>query len=251
MEIKIDVIKINNVEIKVLDLVWFIMIPIINLNYILASFLTKNGHNLTIALDKIIPFKSIFIVPYVYWYIYVIVGFLFVVMNSRKDYMRLFISFFIGMCVCYAVYYIYPTEISRPIISNSNILNELVNIIYLVDKPVNCFPSLHVLTTYFIMRYTKYKNSKKKFYYTQVIGVLIILSTLFIKQHFVLDVIGGILLAEITILVVKKINDSKIDKMLNLPYKIKNIFERKFKLNSNIKNKSIMENEKQLIRNKK
>ena len=39
--------------------------------------------------------------------------------------------------------------------------------------------------------------------------------------------------------------------MLNLPYKIKNIFERKFKLNSNIKNKSIMENEKQLIRNKK
>lgn len=75
MEIKIDVIKINNVEIKVLDLVWFIMIPIINVNYILASFLTKNGHNLTIALDKIIPFKSIFIVPYVYWYIYVIVGF--------------------------------------------------------------------------------------------------------------------------------------------------------------------------------
>ena len=67
MEIKIDVIKINNVEIKVLDLVWFIMIPIINVNYILASFLTKNGHNLTIALDKIIPFKSIFIVTYVFW----------------------------------------------------------------------------------------------------------------------------------------------------------------------------------------
>ncbi|WP_347708642.1 phosphatase PAP2 family protein [Clostridium sp. D53t1_180928_C8] len=251
MEIKIDVIKINNIEIKVLDLVWFIMIPIINVNYILASLLAKNGHDLTIALDKIIPFKSIFIIPYVYWYIYIIIGFLFILMNSRIDYMRLFISFLIGMCVCYAVYYIYPTEITRPIISNSNILNNLVNGIYLADKPVNCFPSLHVLTTYFIMRYTKYENSRKKFYYTQVIGILIILSTLFIKQHFVVDVIGGILLGEITILLVKKIDDYKIEKILNLPYIIKDIFLIKFKKNNDIKSKDIIKGEKELIKNKK
>ena len=246
-----DVIKINNIEIKVLDLIWFIMIPIINVNYILASFLTKKGHDITVALDKVIPFKAIFIIPYVYWYVYIVIGFVFILINSRRDYMRLFISFFIGMSVCYAIYYVYPTEITRPIIQKGDLLNNLVNFIYSADKPVNCFPSLHVLTTYFIMRYTKYKNSKKKFYYTQIIGLLIILSTLFIKQHFVLEVIGGILLAEITILVVKKINDSKIEKMLDLPYKIKSIFERKFKLNSNIKNKGIIESEKQLIRNKK
>ena len=61
------------------------------------------------------------------------------------------------MSICYIIYYVYPTQINRPIINNSNIFNFLVNIVYSADKPVNCFPSLHVLTTYFIMRYTKYK----------------------------------------------------------------------------------------------
>ena len=222
MEIKGYVIKINNdIEIRILDLVWFIIILIININYILASILAKKGHDLTIGLDNIIPFNSIFIIPYIYWYLYIIIGFIFILVNSRKDYIRIFISFFIGMSVCYIVYYLYPTEITRPTIENSNILNYLVNIIYSLDRPVNCFPSLHVLTTYFIMRYTKYKDSKKRFYYTQIVGILIILSTLFIKQHFIVDVVSAIVLAEFTILLVRKIDDCKIEKILKLPYKIK------------------------------
>ena len=252
MEIKRDSIKINNdIEIKILDLIWFIMIPIINVNYILASILAKRGHDLTIKLDNIIPFNSIFIIPYVYWYLYIVIGFIFILVNSRKDYIRVFISFFIGMSVCYIVYYLYPTEISRPTIINSNILNYLVNIIYSLDRPVNCFPSLHVLTTYFIMRYTKYKNSKKKFYYTEIVGVLIIISTLFIKQHFIADVISAIVLAEVIILLVRKIDDSKIEKLLNLPYKVKRSLINKMNKKSNIKNKDIIEGEIQLARNKK
>ena len=252
MEIKRDSIKINNdIEIKILDLIWFIMIPIINVNYILASILAKKGHDLTIGLDNIIPFNSIFIIPYVYWYLYIVIGFIFILVNSRKDYIRVFISFFIGMSVCYIVYYLYPTEISRPTIINSNILNYLVNIIYSLDRPVNCFPSLHVLTTYFIMRYTKYKNSKKKFYYTEIVGVLIIISTLFIKQHFIADVISAIVLAEVIILLVRKIDDSKIEKLLNLPYKVKRSLINKMNKKSNIKNKDIIEGEIQLARNKK
>lgn len=252
MEIKGYVIKINNdIEIRILDLVWFIMIPIINVNYILTSILAKGGRDLTIELDNIIPFNSIFVIPYVYWYLYIVIGFIFILVNSRKDYIRVFISFFIGMSICYIVYYLYPTEITRPNIENSNILNYLVNIIYSIDRPVNCFPSLHVLTTYFIMRYTKYKDSKKKFYYTQIVGVLIIISTLFIKQHFILDVISAIVLAEVTILLVRKINNCKIEKLLNLPYKIKNDIINKIKKKNSIKNKNIIEDEIQLARKKK
>lgn len=247
-----NIIKINDkIKIKALDLYWLIIIPIININYLLASVLTQKGHDLTIKLDNIIPFSSIFIIPYVYWYVYIILGFIFILVNSRKNYMRAFISFFIGMCTCYLVYYLYPTEITRPIIQNNNILNYLVNIIYLADKPVNCFPSLHVLTTYFIMRYTKYKDSKKNFYYTQIIGILIILSTLFIKQHFVMDVIGAIILCEVIILLVKKIDDSKIDKILNLPYEIRNKFNNKFKKKNSIKNKGIIEAKSKLDIKKK
>ena len=82
-----------------------------------------------------------------------------------------------------------------------------------------------------------------KFYYTQITGVLIILSTLFIKQHFIVDVISAIFLGEIIIFLVKKIDNSTIEKILNLPYKIK--------YKSKIKNKEIIQHESKLVKNKK
>ena len=71
------------------------------------------------------------------------------------------------------------------------------------------------------MRYTKYKDSKKVFYYTQIIGVLIILSTVFIKQHFVIDIFISIVLCEIIMFFVNKIKLNILDRMLNFPYEIK------------------------------
>ena len=217
MEFNLNTIKINNkVEIKVLDLIWFIFIPIINVNYYISSMLAKNTHDITGELDGIIKFNSIFIIPYMYWYIYVIVGFITILIKSREDYMRAFLSFFIGMSICYIIYYVYPTQINRPIINN---------------KPVNCFPSLHVLTTYFIMRYTKYKSGKKNFYYTEGVGILIILSTIFVKQHFVMDAIGAIILCEMVIFIVNKIKSEKIEIILNIPYEIRDKIKYKFKGN--------------------
>ena len=70
------------------------------------------------------------------------------------------------------------------------------------------------------MRFTKIKDNKYWFYYTNIIGILIILSTLFIKQHFILDGVVAIILAEIVILVVKKIEDKYVSYILSLPYKL-------------------------------
>ena len=65
------------------------------------------------------------------------------------------------------------------------------------------------------------KNENKAwFYYTQLVGVLIILSTLFIKQHFILDGIAAIVLAEVVITIAKKIEDKHLDNILLLPYKL-------------------------------
>ncbi|MEN8078285.1 phosphatase PAP2 family protein [Clostridioides difficile] len=255
MEFNLNTIKINNkIEIKVLDLVWLIIIPIININYFIASILTKNGHNITTSIDNKIRFNSIFVIPYVYWYVYIIVGFIIILIRSRQDYIKVFLSFFIGMCICYIFYYIYPTEITRPIVENNNILNVLVNNIYSADKPVNCFPSLHVLTTYFIMRYTKYKDSRKVFYYTQIVGVLIILSTVFIKQHFVLDIIGAIILCEIVMLFIKRVDDNKINRILDIPYKIKDKIVVFISNKNQISSKDIINEEKreedEVLRNK-
>ena len=217
---------INNIKksnMKIIDLGWFLLFPILNINYILAANIAKVGKNIEISLDRIIPFKSIFIIPYIYWYVFILVGLVYILYKSRVEYIRLFIAIVIGMCFCYIVYYIFPTEINRPFVENSNLLNKLVNVIYNQDKPLNCFPSIHVLNTYFIMRYTKSIYSKKFFYYTQITGILIILSTIFIKQHFVLDIIGSIILCELIIFLSNKINFGILNKILNFPVYIKKI----------------------------
>jgi len=216
--------RIKKHDMKIIDLAWFLLFPILNINYILAANIAKVGKNIEIKLDKIIPFKAIFIVPYIYWYIFIFIGLIYILYKSRVEYSRVFISIIIGMCSCYIIYYLFPTQINRPLVDNSNILNKLVNFIYNLDKPFNCFPSIHVLNTYFIMRYTKKIYSKKFFYYTQIVGLLIILSTVFIKQHFVLDIIASIILCELIIFLSNKISVEILNKLLDFPLYIKNKF---------------------------
>lgn len=207
-------------EIKWIDLIWLLILPVININYVISNTLSQNGKNLALMLDKEIPFVSLFVFPYVYWYIYIFIGLIFILSKDRKRYLRTLMAIYIGMCMCYVFYYLYPVEISRPVIDNNTIANKLVNIIYENDRPVNCFPSIHVLNTYIIMRFTKVKDNKSWFYYTNIIGILIMLSTLFIKQHFILDGVVAIILAEVVILIAKKVEDKYIKQILGLPYKL-------------------------------
>lgn len=224
------IFKHNLQEIKWVDLTWLMILPIININYIIAGSLAERGTNIALTLDKKIPFVPIFIFPYIYWYVFILLGLVFILSKDRKRYLKALLSIYMGMCICYLFYYLYPVEISRPVVSNTTIPNRLVNIIYENDRPFNCFPSIHVLNTYIIMRFTNFKDNKKWFYYTSITGVLIILSTLFVKQHFILDGIAAITIGEVVISVSKKIKDKYIQKALNIPYKV---FDR-VKNNSNI-----------------
>lgn len=218
--IKNIIVKYNINEIKWLDLAWLIILPIININYVIAGALAKSGKDISLTLDKEIPYVSAFIFPYIYWYAFIFLGLIFILSKDRKRYLRSLMVIYISMCICYLFYYFYPVEISRPIISNNTLPNKIVNIIYEVDRPLNCFPSIHVLNTYIIMRFTRMKDNKSWFIYTGLMGILIILSTLFIKQHYVLDGIAAIFIAEIVIALTKKVEDKYIEKILNIPYKI-------------------------------
>lgn len=205
-----------------LDLTWILILPIININYVLAASISNNGRKIATLLDKKIPFISVFIIPYIYWYLYIMLGLIFILSKNRNKYLRLLLSIYIGMIVCYFFYYLFPVEIRRPYIADTNILNKLVNMIYDNDRPVNCFPSIHVLNTYLIMRFTSRKDGKLWFYYTNIIGILIILSTFFIKQHYILDGMASILLSEMIILINRCISDKYFEKLLSIPYKFIN-----------------------------
>lgn len=67
------------------------------------------------------------------------------------------------------------------------------------DAPYNCFPSIHCLSSYLLYLAAR-KSPNLKRWVVVCIGVIvwsIIISTVFVKQHVVMDVFAGIMLGHL------------------------------------------------------
>ena len=93
--------------------------------------------------------------------------------------------------------------------SHLSILLYIVRFIYSVDAPVNLFPSIHCLESWCCIRAAykmNFKTEKRTNYYrvaTILMSLGIFASTLFIKQHVIADVFGGIAAFEIGMILAK------------------------------------------------
>ncbi|WP_291637879.1 phosphatase PAP2 family protein [Clostridium sp.] len=187
-----------------------------------------NINSLVTNIDKTIPFLKIFILPYIMWYGYIFIGLIYLCMKNRKTYYTSLISLNIGIVACYITYAIFQTTVTRPILTNSDILSKLVNMIYMNDNPFNCFPSMHVTTTYIIMKgINDTQNSIITSFLFNIIGILIIISTQFVKQHVILDLIFAMLLSEI---IFRFVNNAKKESITAMKGKIASIWIIKSKL---------------------
>jgi len=102
----------------------------------------------------------------------------------------------VGELICFVIYFFFQTTVPRPTIVGDNFFNNLVQWIYAHDRPFNCFPSIHVLTTFTIMLASLHIKNKHVIHHLciHIIGTLIIISTLFVKQHVIFDMIGSMFL---------------------------------------------------------
>lgn len=183
-----------------------LLIPLVGLIYIHLNQDNGTAYSLMTDLDRQIPFIQGFVVPYLSWYLFLAVGFLYLAYQDRSNYFQTLVEFVIGLLLCYSVYAIYQTTVPRPDIEGSDWLLRTVQWVYRSDEPFNCFPSTHVLTAYLMMRaYIRSKRIAKP--YTILVAsmaVLIIVSTLFVKQHVLMDIVGAVLVAEGVVYVVER-----------------------------------------------
>lgn len=179
------------------DLLGLLAFPVLGLIY---GWL-NNNHQGAVALstefDNSIPFLSIFIIPYITWYAYIVCYLIYFWRKSVSVYWKTIIAITLGEVICFFIYYFFQTTVPRPRLSGDGLLIQLVSLIYSNDEPYNCFPSIHVLTTSAVMlSFLKLKGeSTVQQYICLFIGSLIILSTIFVKQHIVYDVLGSIALS--------------------------------------------------------
>ena len=175
-----------------------LIIPIINNVYGTLNNSTRGVHYLVTYLDKKIPFISAFSVPYLMLYPFILFTLIYFCIYYRKIYYKVMSSIIIGMVIFFITYYAFQTSVPRPELYGNGFFTNLVKYIYSNDSPFNCFPSIHVFMSYLMIK--GIKDAKKPITLEKVIitiiAVAIILSTQFIKQHVILDMIFAIILGE-------------------------------------------------------
>ncbi len=169
----------------------------------LEKTVTTEFHLVSMPVDYKIPFCEYFIIPYFMWFLFVpaIVGYEF--FYSKKEYYQCCAYLFSGMTIFLIICTIWHNglDLRQDISYNNNLCARLVKMLYKTDTSTNVFPSLHVFNTLgCLVALYKSKGVKDKAWLkviATIIGILIILSTMFLKQHSVWDVIGAFALAAI------------------------------------------------------
>lgn len=157
-------------------------------------------HDLTSNLDDRIPVVPIFIVFYLGSYFFWIFNYILVSRVSKDNCYRLAISDLLGKLTCFIIYITYPTTNIRPDITTSGVFANLLKFLYNTDAANNLFPSIHVLVSWYC--FVGLRNNKTipawYRYFSLFMAVMISISTLTTKQHVIVDVIAGVVLAELT-----------------------------------------------------
>lgn len=183
----------------------------INFLYTIYNELIRPKYIMHASLDDFIPFVKIMVLPYIVWYLYISVFLIYFAFKSVDDFYNLCFFLFTGMTICFIIYALFPNgQDLRPTIIDTDIFSRLIKNIYMVDKPTNSNPSMHVLNS--IAVHSVVINSKlfKTNYRIKTISLtlmtLIITSTVMIKQHSIIDVISAILLSNIIYLLIYKLD---------------------------------------------
>ncbi len=163
--------------------------------WLIKSFQT-NPIYINYFLDDKIPFWGWLVYIYDMYYPFSILAFTLLYFKDKKTYYKGIISAIIGCIICYIIILIVPTIMFRPIVPNYDPLTNLVlKITFFFDEPpLNCFPSLHCLFCFqIIISYIMSKCTIKRKTWVIIFALLVIISTLFVKQHFIYDVIAALL----------------------------------------------------------
>ncbi len=163
---------------------------------------THDLHFLISRWDRLIPFCEYFIVPYFLWFFYVAFAILYfaLVEKDKNQYWSLVTTLGIGMTLFLIVSLVYPNgHTLRPAyIGRSNVFVDMVRGLWRIDTSTNVLPSIHVFnavaTHIAIAQCRSLKKHPWLVHGSLILCVLIVASTMFLKQHTVIDVIAALAL---------------------------------------------------------
>lgn len=173
--------------------------------YFISKLLQGDLNLVGNVIDAKIPFVPAFFIPYCIWYLMIFIIPYYLYCKDKDKFIKYTMAYILCSMIGNIVFISYPSTVARPTVTGTDIFSLIAKFIYWIDTPTNCFPSLHcAISMLFILYICESKNTN---IITKIsvciISILIMLSTLFTKQHVVVDFISGDILALIVYLIVK------------------------------------------------
>lgn len=148
-------------------------------------------------LDDVIPFCEWFLLPYLFWFVFLVGIHLYTLLYDVAAFRKLMHFIILTYGITLAIYFIFPTcQQLRPLVfERDNPLTRFIAAFYRFDTNTNVCPSLHVVGSFAVM-FTAWQSRglqsrawKAAF---AVTAILISISTVFMKQHSLWDVIAAL-----------------------------------------------------------
>ena len=165
-------------------------------------------------LDDRIPFCEWFLIPYLFWFVFLVGMHLYLLLFDVPAFRRFMYYIMITYGVTMAIYLIYPTcqELRPEEFARDNFLTRFMAAFYAFDTNTNVCPSIHVEGSIAVaLAAWDTPRFQTPLWRTVFMGTALLISvaTVFVKQHSVLDVFWALVLCAAAWVVVYGIPDAK------------------------------------------
>ena len=163
----------------------------------LERHVTTNYYVVQTEADKYIPFIEFFIVPYLMWFGFIVAAFLYFFFTDVPGFYRMAAFMCAGMTIFLVISTVFPNgqDLRPAVFERDNIFVDMVRMLYRTDTCTNVFPSLHVFNSLSVCIAVFESDRMKKHMALSmgayILAALIILATMFLKQHSIIDVMGA------------------------------------------------------------
>ena len=175
--------------------------------------LTANAvhHRIPVPFENAIPFAPEWVTVYTATFIFWLLALAVCMRQERELCFRMFTGIYIAELICAVFFVAMPTVIVRPEATGGVYYDRLLAQLYAADQPTNLFPSMHCMFAYMVFRgFMIAKLDKPVIIGSGLFAALVCASTVFVKQHFLLDTFAGIILGEVAVTLSLKTNAWKL-----------------------------------------
>lgn len=154
-----------------------------------------NPIDLSFSLDQLLPLIPFFIIFYMIGYFFPVMYTLFEV--SRDQFKWSFIHYVGILTTSFLIFKLIPVEMTKELATGQDLFSRLTYAQQTLDTSLNNFPSLHVsLNSFTCLLLIKNMKSYLRYIF-MILTFLIVVSTVLVKQHLCVDVIGGLFITYI------------------------------------------------------